>query len=291
MRQQSKKSVVITILLVMILLAGIGIMLYPTISDWWNLKTQSRVIATYVEQVDDLSTEDYEAILQEARAYNEKLSALETPLYDYEQVAGYESILDITGTGIMGYVTIPTIDVQLPIYHGTSAEVLNIAIGHLQGTSLPVGGMGTHSVIMAHRGLPSAKLFSDLDELAVGDTFTVTVLNEVLTYEVCDIAIVLPDEIEKLAIEPGEDYVTLMTCTPYGVNTHRLLVRGKRIETDAEAASQVRVTADANQVDPMIVVPVIAAPFVLILICIWVFGGKKRRRRIFWEGEFNEKKT
>jgi sortase A len=266
-------------------------MLYPTISDWWNLKTQSRVIATYVEQVDDLSTEDYEAILQEARAYNEKLSALETPLYDYEQVAGYESILDITGTGIMGYVTIPTIDVQLPIYHGTSAEVLNIAIGHLQGTSLPVGGMGTHSVIMAHRGLPSAKLFSDLDELAVGDTFTVTVLNEVLTYEVCDIAIVLPDEIEKLAIEPGEDYVTLMTCTPYGVNTHRLLVRGKRIETDAEAASQVRVTADANQVDPMIVVPVIAAPFVLILICIWVFGGKKRRRRIFWEGEFNEKKT
>lgn len=275
----------------MILLAGIGIMLYPTISDWWNLKTQSRAIATYVEQVDDLSTEDYEAILQEARAYNEKLSALETPLYDYEQVAGYESILDITGTGIMGYVTIPTIDVQLPIYHGTSAEVLNIAIGHLQGTSLPVGGMGTHSVIMAHRGLPSAKLFSDLDELAVGDTFTVTVLNEVLTYEVCDIAIVLPDEIEKLAIEPGEDYVTLMTCTPYGVNTHRLLVRGKRIETDAEAASQVRVTADANQVDPMIVVPVIAAPFVLILICIWVFGGKKRRRRIFWEGEFNEKKT
>jgi sortase A len=224
-----------------------------------------------------MDDEDYEEILEKAHEYNEKLAALDSPLVNYDEIPGYEDILDVSGTGIMGYISIPQINVELPIYHGTSSSVLNIAVGHMQGTSLPVGGENTHAVISAHRGLPSAKLFSDLDELVEGDRFTVTVLKDVYTYEVEQIFIVLPNETQNLAIIPGEDYITLTTCTPYGINTHRLLVRAHRVDTVAEAAEKkVRVSPDAVQVDSMTVVPVIAVPLLIILMIVWFAGGKKK---------------
>ncbi|MGN0165394.1 MAG: class C sortase [Lachnospiraceae bacterium] len=273
---KNKISVIYTVVLVIILLLGLGIMLYPTISDWWNSNTQSKAIANYQQTVDSMSNERYEKILDAASKYNEDLAKIHAPIYHYDELSGYDKILDITGTGIMGYLSIPSISVELPIYHGTGAEVLNIAIGHMEGTSLPVGGTNTHAVIMAHRGLPSARLFSDLDDLVKGDTFTITVLNETLTYEVEEIYIVLPEETEKIEIIEGGDYVTLMTCTPYGVNSHRLLVRGKRINSEEELS--VKVPADAAQVDPMTVVPAIAAPLILILLITWIFGGRKKKK-------------
>lgn len=282
---KKKISTIYTIVLLVILFLGLCIMLYPVVSDWWNARTQSIAIATYQKKANEISESRYEEIIAAAQKYNEQLSDIYAPLSNYDEIQGYEDILDITGTGIMGYVTIPSINVQLPVYHGTSEEVLNIAIGHLQGTSLPVGGSSTHSVIMAHRGLPSARLFSDLDELVKGDTFTITVLNEVMTYEVEDIFIVLPEETQKIEIVPEKDYVTLMTCTPYGVNTHRLLVRARRIETEEELL--VKVPSDAMQVDPMLVVPVIAAPLVLILIIIWFFGGKRKKKKFSPEAFWN----
>jgi sortase A len=250
-------------------------MLYPTFSNWWNNGRQLKAIASYQEKVAQISDDETQEILAKAYLYNQQLSALASPLKDYSKIADYEDILDITGTGIMGYITIPKINVQLPIYHGTSASVLNVAVGHLEGSSLPVGGTGTHAVLSAHRGLPSAKLFSDLDQLSEGDEFTITILSEVLTYRVDEISIVKPNEMEKLAIDPDEDYVTLMTCTPYGINSHRLLVRAKR--TDTITDTTVNVTADAVQIDTMTAVPFIAAPLVLILLIYWFFGGKKKK--------------
>lgn len=250
-------------------------MLYPTFSNWWNSHTQSRVIANYEQTLSQIDDTKYDEILAEAYKYNEKLTQVYSPFENYDQVKDYEDILDITGTGIIGYISIPTIKVDLAIYHGTSEGVLNIAAGHLEGSSLPVGGNNTHAVISAHRGLPSAKLFSDLDKLYVGDTFTITVLNEVLTYEVEEILIIEPTEVDKLAIIPNKDYITLMTCTPYGINTHRLLIRSHRIDTIYK--SNVKVSADAVQVDPMLVVPLISAPLLIALICFWIFGGKKKK--------------
>ncbi len=275
----SKKSnIITTIIFTIILLVGLSVMLYPVVSNWWNNRVMSRAVADYNETVREIDTSKADAMVAEAQAYNEKIARLEAPLINYEDIQGYEDVLDITGTGIMGYITIPVIQVEIPIYHGTSSEVLNSAAGHIQGSSLPVGGINTHSVISAHRGLPSAKLFSDLDQLVVGDTFTVTVLNNVYTYEVEEILIVLPEEMDKLAIYPGKDYVTLMTCTPYGVNTHRLLLRSHRIETKYQ--STVRANADAMQVDPMVVVPVFAAPLVVMLIIFWTITGKKSKKKL-----------
>ena len=218
-----------------------------------------------------------EEILSRARKYNEEIAKLARPFVDYDQVKGYEDILDITGTGVMGYISIPTIRVELPIYHGTSDGVLNVAVGHLQGSSLPVGGADTHSVISAHRGLPSAKLFSDLDKLAEGDEFTITVLKEVYTYEVEAVYIVLPNEMDKLNIIPGEDHVTLTTCTPYGVNSHRLLVRAKRVETADDTKSVSKITADAVQLDSLVVVPFVAIPLFVVLL-VWWFVDSKRKK-------------
>lgn len=273
---RKKSSKISTIILLIVLLVGLSVMLYPIISDWWNSRVQTRAIETYDENVREMDEEDFEEIFREAKEYNRLLCGLAAPFNDYDQIPGYDSILDITDTGIMGYVTIPAIGVNLPIYHGTSVEVLNVAVGHFQGSSLPVGGTDTHAVISAHRGLPSAKLFSDLDELVEGDTFTVTILNEVLTYRVDKISIVLPNELDELAIIPGGDYVTLMTCTPYGVNSHRLLVRGKRIDT--VYASTVNVVSDAVLIDPMTVFPIVAAPMVAVLLLYWIFGGKSKRK-------------
>ena len=253
-----------TILLVLVFLVGLSVVLYPTVSDWVNRRNASRALVSYDETVDALSDADYEAYFAAADDYNRRLAATENAFYKPELVSGYEQTLDLTGTGIMGYITIQKIGVELPIYHGTGEGVLQVAAGHLEGSSLPVGGAGTHAVISAHRGLPSAKLFTNLDELEVGDTFTVTVLDRVLTYEVDLISIVLPNETDLLQPVPGKDYLTLMTCTPYGINTHRLLVRGHRVET-VENQKHIRVTADAVRVQPAVVAPLLAVPLLVLL--------------------------
>ena len=257
-----------TILLVLIFFVGLAVMLYPTISDYINQRNQTRVVNSYAQQVDGLSDADYTAYFDAADVFNQEIAADPDALYHADHFSTYSTTLDVTGTGIMGYITIPRIGVELPIYHGTSDAVLQVAAGHLEGTSLPVGGESTHAVISAHRGLPSAKLFTNLDQLEVGDTFTITVLDRVLTYEVDRISIVLPTETDLLQPVEGQDYVTLMTCTPYGINTHRLLVRGHRVNT-RESQKHVRVTADATRIDPIITAPVIALPMLAVLL-IWL---------------------
>lgn len=267
-----------TILLVLLMLTGICLMLYPSASDYWNSLHQSRAIAGYVEDVAELDTAQHEEMWKAAENYNEALAeqGIHWSLTE-EEKQFYDSLLDVTGTGIMGYIDIPKIRVSLPIYHGTDEAVLQIAIGHLEGSSLPVGGVSSHCVISGHRGLPSAKLFTDLDEMETGDRFLLHVLDETLTYEVDQIRIVEPDDMENLAIEKGKDYCTLVTCTPYGVNSHRLLVRGHRVEGEVE---DIRVSADARVLEPLTVAPVVAVP-VLILLFIWVLvgtAGKKKRK-------------
>ena len=253
-----------SIILYAVLIFGLCLLLYPTVADWWNSMHQSRAIASYVEAVEDLSGEEREALLEEARRYNRRLalSGIEFQLTE-EQLAEYESVLDVSGTGIMGYVQIPKINVSLPVYHGTDEAVLQIAVGHIAGTSFPIGGEGTHSVLSGHRGLPSARLFTDLDQILVGDVFTVTVLNETITYQVDQIRIVEPADVSQLQIIPGEDHCTLVTCTPYGINTHRMLVRGIRIEDIDET---VMVNADAVQVHPYIVIPAVVIPIVFVIL-------------------------
>ena len=272
-----------TIILIMIFLVGLSVMLYPSVSNAVNRKHQSRAVAGYAEEVEQLSDADYQAYFDAADAYNRQLNTTPNAFYKPDLVSGYAQTLDISGTGIMGYITIPKISVELPIYHGTDEGVLQVAAGHLEGSSLPVGGAGTHAVISAHRGLPSAKLFTNLDELEVGDRFTITVLNRVLTYEVDQISIVLPTEIDQLLPTEGMDYVTLMTCTPYGINTHRLLVRGKRVET-TESQKHIRVAADAFRIEPIIVAPILAIPMLLaalvgVLVAPHLRKRSKRRRK------------
>lgn len=272
-----------TIILILIFLVGLSVMLYPSVSDAVNRKHQSRAVAGYAEEVEQLSDADYQTYFDAADAYNRQLNTTPNAFYKPDLVSGYAQTLDISGTGIMGYITIPKISVELPIYHGTDEGVLQVAAGHLEGSSLPVGGAGTHAVISAHRGLPSAKLFTNLDELEVGDRFTITVLNRVLTYEVDQISIVLPTEIDQLLPTEGMDYVTLMTCTPYGINTHRLLVRGKRVET-TESQKHIRVAADALRIEPIIVAPILAIPMLLaalvgVLVAPHLRKRSKRRRK------------
>lgn len=271
---KKKSGVVSTVLLTVMLLVGLSVMLYPTVSDWWNKNIATHSITSYNEAVAQMDDGETERMLQQAHEYNQKLAGVYSPIVNSDKVPDYDDILNISDTGIMGYISIPFIKVELPIYHGTSEEVLNIAAGHLKGSSFPVGGNNTHAVISAHRGLPSAKLFTDLDKLVEGDTFTINVLGEVYTYEIEKILTVLPDEIDKLEIIPNGDYVTLMTCTPYGINTHRLLLRSHRIETTYHYDA--KVVADAVQVDPMLAVPAIALPFLIILICFWAVSSKKR---------------
>lgn len=266
------------IILILIFLVGLSVMLYPTVSDYVNQKNQSRAVASYSEEVENLSDVDYQAYFDAANDYNRRLAETPDAFYRPEEVSGYTDTLDVSGTGIMGYITISKIGVELPIYHGTSDGVLQVAAGHLEGSSLPVGGAGTHAVISAHRGLPSAKLFTNLDELEVGDTFTITVLDRVLTYEVDQISIVLPTETDLLQPVEGKDYVTLMTCTPYGINTHRLLVRGKRNE-NAENQKHIRVTADALRIEPIIVAPALAVPMLLVMLVVMLAVPHLRKRK------------
>lgn len=269
-----------TILLVVVLLAGVGIMLYPTASDYWNSFHQSRAIASYAENVSHLSSVDYERLWLDSGAYNRTLLEKANPFVVAEEDwAEYEALLNVAEDGIMGYIEIPKIHCSLPIYHGTSEAVLQIAVGHIQGSSLPVGGPSTHCVLSGHRGLPSAKLFTNLDQLDEGDVFMLQILNETLTYEVDQVHIVLPTELDDLAITEGRDYCTLVTCTPYGVNTHRILCRGKRIE-NAEEAVAVSITADALRIDPILVAPVAAVPMLAIVLSFLLRApsGKKRKK-------------
>ena len=264
-----------TILLVLLFFVGLSVVLYPTMSDWWNQRHASRAIASYDETAQSLTPENTDACFAAADDYNARLAADPDAFYDPEKITGYEDTLNISGTGIMGYITIDKINVQLPIYHGTSDSVLQVGVGHLEGTSLPVGGASTHCVLSAHRGLPSAVLFTNLDRLEAGDTFTVTVLDRLLTYEVDQISIVLPEQVQDLLITDGQDYMTLMTCTPYGINTHRLLVRGRRVENAAE--KHINVTPDAARIDPMLVAPVVALPILLLLLAVLLVRFRKRR--------------
>lgn len=268
----------LTLILLLILLIGAGLIAYPSFANWWNSFHQSRAVASYAETVANMNTEEYERIISKSQAYNRKLSRsgiLWT--LDEDEEKEYKEQLDIGTSGIMGYIDIPKIDVMLPIYHGIDESILQVAVGHIPGTSLPVGGKGSHCVVSGHRGLPSARLFTDIDKLVGGDSFTITVLNKTLTYEVDQIRTVLPTDLSDLQIEKGKDYVTLVTCTPYGINTHRLLVRGHRIENADGDAS---VIADALQIEPIYIAPFIAVPILILLIIgMFIMTGMRTRRR------------
>lgn len=264
-----------TILLVAMFIIGLSVLLYPSVSNYWNSRVQSRAIADLEKLMSDMQPEDFTASFAEAEEYNAALKELEYPLVNYGSIPGYEEILDVSGTGIMGYISIEKIKVELPVYHGTDPSVLQIAAGHLEGSSLPVGGIGTHAVLSAHRGLPSARLFTNLDKLEVGDTFIITILDRTLTYEIDQILIVEPEDIGALSIEEGRDYCTLITCTPYGINSHRLLVRGTRVETVPQK-KPIFVANDAYRIAPIIVTPVVAVPMLLVLLAVLLIKYRKR---------------
>ena len=258
---QSRKT---TIILLIAFFIGLSVLLYPSVSSYWNSKTQSEAIVDYESMLAQYKPEDYTAIFEAAEAYNQTLSQLQDPLTQYNQIGSYHELLNIGGNGMMGYITIPRISQELPVYHGTSDSVLSVAVGHLQGTSLPVGGEGTHCVVSAHRGLPTAVLFTHLDRLEVGDLFYFTILDRTLTYEVDQIRIVEPNDASLLQIQDGKDYCTLLTCTPYGINTQRLLVRGHQI--DATQTRNLYVANEAYRIEPLIVMPIVALPIILVLL-------------------------
>lgn len=272
-----KKKRLSTVILILIFLAGLSLLLYPTVSNYWNSLHQSRAIAEYDEQVAELDGEDYEQLWTAAESYNKTLINNTDRFHiSDKELEKYESLLNVSGNGVIGYIEIPSINCSLPIYHGTDEAVLQIGLGHIEGTSLPTGGEGTHCVISGHRGLPSARLFTDLDKMKEGDVFTLHVLDRTLTYETDQILTVEPDELEALTIENGKDYCTLVTCTPYGINSHRLLVRGHRIETPAEESEteEIQVSKDIYTF-----FAVAAALGILLLLAGLLAIRKKRRRK------------
>ena len=271
-----------TLFVIIFFLVGLSVLLYPTVSDYINTKNASRVIADYNATLADVSQEDLRKWFDEATAYNRSLFETPNAFYLPELIAGYNETLDITGTGIMGYIDIDKIKVHLPIYHGVDDVILQVAVGHLPGTSLPVGGTNTHTVLSGHRGLPSSRLFTDLDDLEEGDTFTITVLNRVITYQIDQIKIVLPSESEDLQVVPGKDYCTLVTCTPYGINSHRMLVRGVRIdniESEDDEEHIVFVPNEAMRIDPLIIIPIVAIPMLLVAFIVLIIVLKLRKLR------------
>lgn len=300
MRHKRKNDGTSTALLVMVFLAGLSLLLYPTVSNWWNSRYQTQAIAAYTQSVSDLDAEKYAALQAQAQAYNQALLARGNEFaLEEELLAQYEALLNVSGSGAMGYIEIPSINCTLPIYHGTDEAVLQVAAGHLEWTSLPVGGESTHSVISGHRGLPSAELLTHIDKLDIGDKFYIHVLDEVLEYRVNHIAVVEPDDTSLLRITEGKDYVTLVTCTPYGINSHRLLVRGERVENSSAAVSgQIYVNNEVRTVHLMYVIPVVLVMVVLAAgILLWVdnkrrnvYHGKRsmNRRRRTQRGEENE---
>ena len=259
---QSRKS---TIILLVSFFIGLSVLLYPAISSYWNSKTQSEAIVDYESMLAAYKPEDYSAIFEQADRYNAALADLSVPLKDYPQLNElYWDTLDVSSTGMMGYLTVPKISQELPVYHGTSDAVLSTAAGHFEGTSLPVGGKTTHCVVSAHRGLPTAVLFTHLDRMQVGDVFHFTILDRTITYEVDQIRIVEPDDISLIGIEEGKDYCTLLTCTPYGINTQRLLVRGHQI--DASQKRNIYIANEAYRVEPLVVMPIVALPIIFVLL-------------------------
>ena len=275
---KKKKGNFTTLLLILVLLAGLSLLLYPSVSDYWNSFHQTRAIATYAEEVANLNQDQYDEIWAATKAYNASLAEWDNAyLLSDAQKEEYQQLLNVSGLGVMGYIEIPSIDCSLPIYHGTEESVLQIAVGHLEWSSLPVGGESTHCVLSGHRGLPSAKLFTNLDKLREGDIFLLRILDEVLTYEVDQILIVEPQEVGALQIVEGQDYCTLVTCTPYGINTHRLLVRGHRID-NVEEAKTVRVTADAVQIEPLLVAPIVAIPILLLLLILLLLPKRPKTK-------------
>ncbi len=262
------------IILVIAMLVGLSLLLYPTVSNAWNQRHQSRAIAEYIDIVENLDSENYEKILNAAIEYNKNLAAgTQAHELSREETALYNSVLNIGNTGIMGYLNVPKIDCYLPIYHGSDIEIMQVGIGHVEWTSLPVGGESSHCVLTGHRGLPGAKLFTHLDKMEIGDTFTIIVLDEVFIYKVDDISIVTPEETNNLTVQEGKDYCTLMTCTPYGVNSHRLLVRGVRIdENDPE-----RISSDAIRINPLIVSSVIIVPVIMVILGKKIIKDKKKK--------------
>ena len=278
-KKKKKSGLGSTIALVAIFFVGLCVLLYPTISDFWNEKRQSQAIMNYDDLIVDLTPEDFQAYFDKADSYNRKLRKISFPFVGYSELDDlYYSTLDVNGDGMMGYITIDKIKIQLPIYHGTSDRVLNSAVGHMEGSSLPVGGESTHTVLSAHRGLPSAKLFTNLDKMEIGDIFTITILDRTITYRVDQIRIVLPGQLDDLYVQKGEDFCTLVTCTPYGINTHRMLVRGTRIE-NIEEDKKINVITQAYLVDPFIVTPAVAAPMLgALLIFLMVKSSKENKK-------------
>lgn len=283
MKQKSKKnkkkgSFLTTLLLIFVFIVGLSLLLYPSFSDYWNSLHQSIAIANYSEAVSNLGDEENERLFNEAVEYNSSLKERTNPyLLSPDQKQQYAELLDVSGTGVMGYIEIPSLGISAPLYHTTEEKVLQVAIGHIEWSYLPVGGEGTHCVLSGHRGLPSARLFTDVDKMVVGDVFTICILDRLLTYEVDKISIVEPDETAGLRAEEGMDYCTLVTCTPYGINTHRLLVRGHRIE-NAEEAKTVRVMADAIQIDPMVVAPILSIPILAVLLAMVLMNDRDSYR-------------
>lgn len=276
MARAKTKEKLVNALIVVVLLAGLCLLAYPTVSDWWNASRQSRAIAEYTEALDDLSEQRQESMLAEAQAYNEDLAGhVFNGALDDQTLARYDELLDVTDTGIMGYIEIPSISCSLPIYHGTDEGVLQVAVGHLEWTSLPVGGQGTHCVVSGHRGLPSAKLFTNIDQLVEGDVFELHVLGRVLVYEVDQIRIVEPTDLSELSAQSEEDLCTLMTCTPYGINTHRLLMRGHRVDE----ASYTLVPADAMRLDSSTVALAVGVPLAVLVLVALLVGDTRRRGR------------
>ena len=271
-------SKIVTLILLMIFFIGFCVLLYPAFSQYWNSKTQSIAVAEYERMLQIITRDQYSAVFEKARSYNDNLRALDSPLRQYSNIDGYQDAMDVNGTGMIGYITISKISVELPIYHGTEAEVLNIGCGHMQGTSLPCGGESTHCVLSAHRGIPGARLFTDLDKMQVGDTFTITILDRVMTYEVDQVLIVEPSDTSEIQIVDGKDYCTLLTCTPYGLNTHRLLVRGHRIETLRPKVTYI--TSEAYLIDRLIVTPLVALPILFVLIAYVMLKPAKKTETI-----------
>lgn len=266
-----------TVLLIATFVAGLSLLLYPTVSNYWNTLHASRAVATYVDAVQNMGEDKRREMLQKAIDYNKSLTSDNQRLtISSARRQEYESILDVDGNGMIGYIEIPNVNITLPVYHGTNDDVLQIAVGHLDWTSLPVGGTSTHCVLSGHRGLPSAKLFTNLDQVKEGDSFVIRVLDEVLTYEVDQIRIVEPAAVDDLMIENGKDYCTLVTCTPYGVNSHRLLVRGHRVENESES---IRVTSEAIQIEPLIVAPAIAIPTLIIIFVLLIASSNKKKKK------------
>ena len=266
----------INILIIGLLVAGVSLLLYPTVSDYINSKQASAVISDYHENYVNTKEEKRKEMLSDAEKYNELLKGSSKSLFEPSQVIGYNKLLDPMGSGVMGYIDIDKIGVELPIYHGVDKGVLQIGAGHLEGSSLPVGGEGTHCVLSGHRGLPSAKLFTDLDRMEIGDKFTLTVLDRVMTYEVDQIKTVLPQEVSDLTIEEGRDYCTLVTCTPYGINTHRLLVRGVRVDQGAAKTPGIFVSNEAFKVNSAIVATVMAVPAFIAVVIVTIIIERRR---------------